>query len=48
MNESAQTLQKSQSLGASDRGVSDVEVKDTLTAQVSWKPVTPAARKGRF
>ncbi|TNM90574.1 hypothetical protein fugu_002863 [Takifugu bimaculatus] len=31
--ESAQTLQKSQSLGASDRDVSDVEVKDTGTAQ---------------
>ncbi|XP_029701942.1 golgin subfamily B member 1-like [Takifugu rubripes] len=30
---SVQTLQKSQSLGASDRDVSDVEVKDTGTAQ---------------
>lgn len=48
MNESAQTLQKSQSLGASDRDVSDVEVKDTGTAQVSWKPVRRGARKAHF
>lgn len=48
MNESAQTLQKSQSLGASDTDVLDVEVKDTRTAQVSWEPVTRGARKAHF